>query len=95
MERDFLLQYPGWFYFHALGHNKDMYPQKHDLHAEHQKDACAYVYVRFLFLCSTTGFLWCNLTHKCISFRIFHFYTLGSPNTKLAARGRNQHTLCA
>lgn len=46
MEREFLLEYPGGFYFHALGHNQDMvsvnaqplYPRKHCSSPEHQKD---------------------------------------------------------
>lgn len=37
IEREFLLEYPGGVYFHALGHNQDiasvnaqpLYPQKH------------------------------------------------------------------
>lgn len=45
MEREFLLEYPGGFYFHALGHNQDMvsvnaqplYPRKHCSSPEHQR----------------------------------------------------------
>lgn len=102
MEREFLLEYAGGFYFHALGLCQDMasvnaqplYPQKHSSSAEHQKDSVnTSTHIR---LCRVSVSLLSNWTsvvqsHTKIQWlqKKFHFYKLECPHAKSVA-----HTVC-